>query len=270
MAYPRNLTKYINQKGGVLIPVLLFSSLLTLGILVLLQTQLNQKKTIEHFKVFLAKRRAEQNNFETIQGLSLEAMLGLKSINCIQKIPVNLQSSNLKYDYYFQYLQEKYSYKYIHKIAVELPQHDIAPVQPVQIIHLSGVNQDTIYVYDAVADCIVYQATFKQKAYFQLVGKPVNSLYIHDSIALYKIDLSQGNQLELKLLSLIDEGRTCQPSPPMITRDIRGDGRLISVLTTADHQAFIYHESGPRLTAFSSYLDNFDHHYFAGLGEQLS
>ena len=91
MAYPRNLTKYINQKGGVLIPVLLFSSLLTLGILVLLQTHLNQKKTIEHFKVFLEKRRAGQNNFEAIQSLPLEAMLGLKSINCIKKIPVNLQ-----------------------------------------------------------------------------------------------------------------------------------------------------------------------------------
>lgn len=271
MADNRHLTLKRGQKGAVLIPVLLFSSIVTLGILVLLQSQWLQKKSVADFKFFLEERKKNEQTRHHYQSLNTNALLKNKSIKLIQQFPSNLHYQNTYYDYYFQIKGHNYIYKLNQSRENKNGANDLEVILPsstkfnyqnrmIKLIKASGLNQDQLYLYDINNHDIVFKAHFEQAAAYQLVGTPVNSIYVSDRVGLYKIDLSNSDEINLKLLKVFDSDFEQGPVAPIVTRDSRGDGRIITVLDSNKNKKIVYHE--PTGTQHD-FLDLFKHYDFS-------
>jgi hypothetical protein len=260
-----------HQQGGVLIPVLFFASMITLGVIILLQSHITQKISIIDFKDYLNQRRKDEQLNHYVQSLPLDKLLKLNNLKLIQKISTNLHYQNSEGYYFFESLQYDYIYKLV---TSEQDKEKLDPgmivIKPnaefdyfgmrISVIQMQYHDKFCFYLFDKIKDKVLLKSSFKQEPYFQLVGNPVKSIYVHDTVGLYKIDLSSDRELlDMHLLKQIDPDYHVLPISPVITRDARGDGRQITL--AGENKNFVYHEPSE---IKSAYLDLFDHYYFSG------
>jgi hypothetical protein len=252
----------LREQGAILVPVLLFASMVTVGILILLQTQWVQKKVITDFKIYIEKRRKTQQQYEHLQSLPVEKLLHTKSIKLIQKCPANLHSDQDLSHYYFQ---ESIRQDYIYKLSSFEKNDFISPKEKIfeyagikiGITEMPELNQYILYFNHIEENRCLFKAEFAKQPYFQLVGNPADSLYVQDGVGLYKITFNPLHFLDIKFLKKIDSSEEILATAPVITRDARGDGRVIK-LATKDKLIF-YHEPSE---IKHPCLDSFDHYDF--------
>lgn len=255
MVYCRNI------KGAVLIPVLLFAGIMALGIIVLLQTQITQNKSITDFKQYLQNKRADEKYYADLNALSIEKLETLKNIKFKQKIPQNLHYQNHFHHYYFHLNHNQYIYK------LATPSQDVSfsgqafdyVGTRLEIIQIKKEEGVLFCLYDKNSGKIFFQNSFKNMPVFQLVGNPVNSIYFHDDKKLYKLELNFIESATLKILKHIENEIAVSESLSelLITRDARGDGRLIYLSQNNQPSVLIFHETS---SIQDEYLDLFEHY----------
>ena len=256
MAYPRNI------KGAVLIPVLLLAGIIALGIIVLLQTQIIQKKSIADFKQYLKNKRQEEKYDAYLNSLSIESLLALKNIKLKQKIPQNIHyQNNQNYHYYFQLNDHQYIYKLATSNQdISFPElaFDCAGTT-LEIIQIKQEEGILFCLYDKNSGKMFFQNSFKNMPTFQLVGNPVNSIYFYDHKKLYKLGLNFIESATLKVLKNNESEVVESDGFPelLITRDAKGDGRLIYLSQNNQPSVLIFHEALPMK---HEYLDLFEHY----------
>ncbi len=269
MAHCRYLNIKEYQTGMVLIPVLLFTSIVTIGIIILLQSHALQKKSVTDFKFFLEERKKQQQAHQYYHSLNTNILLKTKTLKLIQKIPANLHYQNTNYHYYFQGNQQKYVYKLNQTESLENQTTDLVILSRstefnyqdalIKIIQTAESNQAVFYLYDINNDKTLFKTRFEQPVLYQLVGNPVNRIYISNLAGLYKIDLNLSEeQIKLKLLKTFDLGLNFKHThfAPLVTRDARGDGRLITIHNAHQDEKLMYHEPADNKDDF---LDLFEH-----------
>lgn len=257
MVYHRHI------KGAVLIPVLLLASIMALGIIVLLQSQLTQKKSIADFKAYLQNKRQEENHQGYLSSLPVEALFASKNLMFKQSIPQNLHYQNNDNHYYFQVDHNQYIYK-----LDSQPENIFIPVQAfdyagtiLEIVQIKKEEGTLFCLYDKNLAKMVFQTNFNKVPVFQLVGNPVNSIYLHDGKKLYKIELNFIESTSLKILKNIDieEQKSENLSALLVTRDARGDGRLI-YLSQNKHQSILLFHEASAINHLDDYLNLFEHY----------
>jgi hypothetical protein len=257
------LKNKLQEQGAVLIPVLLFASMVTFASLILLQTQWIQKKTIGDFKKFIENQRKAQKQYEYWQSLPAEKLLQIKAIKLVQKCPLNLHTDQTGFHYYFQAsIRQDYLYKLsdLKNNVLVLTNEKIFEYAgiKIKIFEQAENNRYTLYFIDIQADRFLFKAEFLGYPFFQLVGNPVDSLYIQDGIGLYKITFNALHFLDIKLLKKFELSDEVFATTPIITRDARGDGRLIRL--AAKDKTIFHHEASE---IQHPCLDFFDHYDFS-------
>lgn len=256
-----------HERGSVLVPVLLLSTLLTLGIVLILQNQIIQKKAIGDFKIFLKNRRSFQHDLMKYRSYSIENILKKSNVRLIQKERKNLHCRSFDYHFYFQLNQGFYFYKNTDfKKEIELNDEFLLfhPLEihylntKLKLISVTEGNQYIIYFYDKISDKIVLKKYFIGQPFYQLVGDPINSLYIQDKLYLYKVDFASNEPLEIQTLQPIFSRDKILDLAPVITRDAKGDGRRVTILTS--NEPIVYEELSKMEQPF---LAEFQHFYFS-------
>lgn len=264
MANYSSLKNIRYDQGSVLIPVLLFASLVALVTVILLQTQVVQKKAISEFKTYLKNKKNKQKTLRHYQSLLVENLFQIKNLKLVQSLPSDLHAYNTTdYHYYFQINSEQ---NYLYK--VNLPSRNVVNLlediafeyndSKLNITQNIENNIFVLYIYDVKNNLLLAKEKFDQQPYLQLVGNPVDSIYIQDGSSLYKIELAFFPVLELKLLKKLEEYEEVLKQSPIVTRDARGDGRMIKIATAG--YSIVYHEPSE---VKSACLDLFEHEDFS-------
>ncbi len=255
------MVKHRNIKGHALIPVLLLASIIGLGIIILLQTQLIQKKSISDFKDYVTNKRQEEKEYAYLSSLSAETLMTSKNIKPIQKIPQNLHYQNNAYHYYFQINDSQYIYKLDsqHQNAWFSEQTFEYAGTILEIIQLKKEEGNVFFLYDKSLDKIVFQTSFKKMPVFQLVGNPINSIYFYDSQNLYKLEMNFIELAKIKILKSIENEESESDNLPIlqIMRDAKGDGRLIYLSYNNQPPTLLFHEA---LSTQDDAQDLFEHY----------
>lgn len=255
MVYSRNIS------GAVLIPVLLLAGMMALGVIILLQTQITQNKSITDFKQYLHNKREQEKYYAYLNDLPIKKLERLENIQLKQQLPQNLHYQNNYDDYYFQVNPNQYIYKstaFSQYLSFSEQAFDYADMILVSIQIKKG-EEFLFYLYDKKSEKIFFQYLFKHLFTFQLVGNPVDSIYFHDNKNLYKLELNFIESATLKVLKNMENGveKSEAFSELLVTRDARGDGRLIYLIQNNKRPTLIFHEAS---LMQHEYLDLFEHY----------
>ena len=247
------------ERGSVLVPVLLLSTLLTLGMILILQNQIIQKKSIRDFKEFVKNRRDSQQSLIKFRLSSIEDLLKKNNVALVQKERKNMHYRHSEHYFFFQLDQNIYFHKAnLDKELVLFEPFEIDYLNTkLKLIQTTDSNQYVIYLYDQINDKVALKKKFSRQPFHQLVGEPINSLYIQDKLYLYKIDFASHAPLDIEVGQPIFSRDQILDLAPVITRDAKGDGRDVVILT--EGEPIVYHESSKFENCF---LDDFEHFYF--------